>query len=127
MNIRPHLLDAAQEIKVIGKRQIRMNTTDHVDFADRFVETLPDFGLNVLNTHLVGERMPFFFAKCTEFTEIGTDVGVVDMLVINEKSLVAVLSFPDNVGQIAEGEDVGMVIEGLPIFERQAFSIMDFC
>jgi hypothetical protein len=48
------------------------------------------------------------------------------MLVINEKSLVAVLAFPDNVGQIAKGEDVGMVIEGLPIFERQAFPITDF-
>ena len=127
MDIRPHLLDAAQEIKVIGKRQVRMNATDHVDFADRFVETLPDLGLNFLNAHLVGERMPLFFAKGTEFTEIGADVGVVDMLVIDEKSLVAVLSFPDNIGLITEGEDVGMMEEGSPIFDRQAFPITDFC
>ena len=127
MHLWPHLLDAAQEIKIIGKRQVRMNATDHMDLADRFVESLPDLGLDLLNTHLVGERMPFFFAECTKFTEIRADVGIVNVLIIDKKGLVPVLSFSDNIGQIAEGEDIGVVEKRTPIFKAQALFRINLC
>jgi hypothetical protein len=102
-----------------------MNAANHVDFTDRFIEALPDLGLNVLDAHLVGERMPLFFAKCTEFAQICADVGIVDVLVIDEKGQIAVLALPDNVGQVAESEDIRMLIKGSSILQSQTFSCTD--
>ena len=56
-----------------------------------------------LKVHLVGKIRLFIFAKGTELTEIGTDVRIINMLIIDKIGVIPVLSIADNIGHIAKG------------------------
>jgi hypothetical protein len=83
-------LDPCQHVPVIGKGEIGMNATDNMNFADRFLDPFPNFGLDVFQTHFIGQGVGGVFAKGAKTAAIGTDVGIIDMLVDDEIGLVAV-------------------------------------
>jgi len=116
MHIGPHLFDGAQGIGVIGKGQVRMNAAHHVDLGDGLVKPFPDLVPDIVHAHLIGLGMALFLAKGAELTEIGADVGIVDVLVVNKKGLIAVLALPHQIGQVAKGDQIRGGIETLAIF-----------
>ena len=46
------------------------------------------------------------------------------MLVINEEGLVAVHPFPDDVGEVADGKDVGMGVELTAVIQRETVALL---
>lgn len=121
MDLRSNLFDSAQGLKIIRIGKVRVNATHHVDLGDGLVLPRPDLVLDLCNPHLIGQRITFFFAKGAEFTEIGTDIGIINMLVIDKKGLVAVFAFPHDVGKIANSEDIRAGKEMFAIFQRETF------
>jgi hypothetical protein len=71
---------------------------------------LTDFFLDLINTHLIGQIVIFFSPKSTEFAEIGADIGIIDVLVVNEVGIVAIYPLPDQIGKPAHSEDIGTLV-----------------
>ena len=94
-----------------------MDTANHVDFADRFIQPLPHLVLDILYTHFIGKRMVSFSTKSTKFTEICANIGIINMLIVDEKSLVTVFAFTNDIGQGPESKNVWMLIQLFSIFQ----------
>ena len=109
MDLGAHLFDPLEQLDIIGKRQVRMNSADHVDLDDGLIKSLTHLVLDLLNAHLIGQLVFLLPAEGAELTEIGADIGIVDVLVVDEIGVVAVFPFPDHIGQIADGQDVRAV------------------
>jgi hypothetical protein len=65
--------------------------------------------------------MLLFLAIGTEFTEIGADVGVVDVLIINKKCLITVLALTNDIGEIADSQNIWAVKKTFAVFQRKTF------
>ena len=125
VHVRADLADGAEHVHVIGERQVRVDAADDVDLADRLVQPLTDLGADLVQAHLVGQRVTLGTAEGAELAQVGADVRVVDVLVVDEVGAVAVLPLADDVGEVAEGEDVRVVVEATAVVQGQAFARPD--
>ncbi len=126
VDIRPHCFNAAQCLKVIGIRQVRMNATDHVNLGYWFIQPLPHLVLDLFDAHLIRQLMAFLLAKGAELTEIGADIGIVDVLIVDKEGLVAVLALADTIGQPADGQQIRAFIQPPTVVLRKPFRCVDF-
>jgi len=83
-----------------------MNAADHMDFSDRLVKSGPNLLLDLRHTHLIGELGALFFAKGAKLAQIGADIGVIDMLIVDEKGAGTIVPLPHDIGEIADGENI---------------------
>jgi len=65
--------------------------------------------------------MAFFLTKCTKLAQVGADVRVVDVLVVDEKSLVTVFAFANDIGQVANRQDIGAFKKSFAVFQGKSF------
>jgi hypothetical protein len=66
--------------------------------------------------------MILFHPESAELAAINTNIGVVDMTVMDEKGLVPMNSFAGDIGQIPDSQKVEAVPHPNPVIERQALS-----
>ena len=125
MGLRARPLHGAEYVQVVLVRQLRVHPAHHVDFRDRHVGILPDpfgylFGLEnvpplVIRLHI--ER--------AEPTQLVAHIRVVDVLIADVVRRVAMACFPHQVGQVAEGGQIGAVVQTQTIRRRQALASHD--
>ena len=94
-----------------------MQAAHNMDFTDGVGQTLFDFGENLLQTHLVGQRVAGLFPEGAEFAPINADIGIIDMLIDDVIGFIAVPPLPDDVGQIAHAQQIGAAIQGQAILK----------
>lgn len=118
--------DDAAEVHVVLIGEAGVDASDHVDFGDVDIfmplEAAPDF----LDGHFVGVGASFFGVEAAELAEFVADVRVIDMLVADEVGTGPVASFADDVGEVADGGEVGVLVEPDAVFEGEAFLVLDF-
>jgi len=61
-----------------------------VDFGDWLVKPFPNLPHHIFHRHLIGLFGFFVLAEGAKFTEIGADIRIIDMLVVNEIGVVAI-------------------------------------
>src|SRR5206468_3538927 len=71
-------------------------------------------------------RAALFGVERAEFAELIADVGVVDMLVADVIGSVAVQTLADDIGKIADGREVGRLIEADGVLIIQALPRFHF-
>src|SRR5262245_10307781 len=77
---------------------------------------------DLLIAHHVALRRPEVGAEGTEGAAVDADVGRVEMRVDVVIGEVAVLALADNVGQLAEREEIGMLVKVNTLIEGQSLS-----
>ena len=107
----PADLEAAQVDLALGDPEDWEDLLGEVDEEDFHEDTDEDLGADILDAHFIGEVRILVLAKSAELAEIGADIRIVDMLVIDEKRIVAVFSFPNNVCQISDGEEIRALVQ----------------
>ena len=70
-----------------------------------------------INAHFLGKRILPLAAKGAELAQIGADVGIIDVLVVDKKGLVAVEPFAHDIGKLAQRQDVGVFVERSAVFQ----------
>ncbi len=83
-----------------------MAAANDVDLGDGGVLAVPYLFQDSLQRQFKGERIARFLAKGTEAAAVHTNVGVIDMLVHDIVSGIAVKPGPDFMGQGPDGNDV---------------------
>jgi len=79
-----------------------MTTTNNMDLLDGFFPAGLHLGRDLFQAHQVASRLSTLSAEGAESTLIDTDVGVVQVLVVDVESPVSVEALPDQVGQITK-------------------------
>ena len=92
-----------------------MNAAHHVYFGNWFIETISHFLFHLLNAHFICEIRIFFSAKRTKLAQVGTDVGIIYMLIINEIGIIAIQPVSDDICEIAKCKNIIAAVE-LPTF-----------
>jgi hypothetical protein len=80
-----------------------METSHHMDLCDTLIQSGSRSALNFRDRHLESMRVASASAKSTKLTGENANIGVVDVTIEDIGSPVAVLSFTDDVGYLAEG------------------------
>ena len=104
MNPRSHFADGVDEIEIVLVRQLRIDSAYHMNFRDRDIQVSSDRIADVVEREQVGIGAALFrvLGKVAELAVLVADVGVVDVLVANIESAVAVHSLADHVRHVAD-------------------------
>src|SRR5207302_10387991 len=94
------------EIEKVLEWEVRVQSSDDVEFSDRFA--VPGSGglKRLFQCHGVSARGVFLSSKSTETASGHTDIGGIDMPVYVEISLIAMQAFADAICQPPDGQDV---------------------
>ena len=88
--------------------QIRMEAALHQQLRTAMLDQLPDLGENIRIAEDVSLWIGFVPIECTEFALRGTNVGVVDIAIDNERDLPSGMHLtPQIVGQSPQLEQIG--------------------
>ena len=121
MDIRPDLFDTSKQSQVVGIGKVGMDTTHHVDLVNRLIKTLTHLFFDFVHTHFIGKFGSLVLTKGAEFAQIGADVGIIDVLIVNKIGLAAVFTFSDDIGQVPDSENVGRFKKSFTVIQAQAF------
>ena len=113
------LLQAAQQIEVVVKRQIRMQPAHDVEFRDRFRPVLARHAEGFIQRHRVSPGRVGLAAKGAELATRHAHVGGIDMPVDVEVGAHPVHSHADVMGQVAEGQQIVGLVKRHPVLEAQ--------
>ncbi len=97
-----------------------MQSADHVDFGDAFVDALPHGFDNLGNGQLESMSLPFFCTKRAELAREKADIRVVNVSVVNVGRDVSVFAFADNVCYGAHSVEVWRLVKDGAIGIRNA-------
>ena len=100
------LLQAAHQIEVVIKRQVRMQSADDVEFRDRFRPVLSRDAERLFQRHRVSPRRVRLAAEGAELATRHADVGGIDVPVDVEVRAHPVHFHAHVMGQVAEGEQI---------------------
>ena len=122
MHPRPFLVNGLQHLQIPGKGQIRVHAAHHMDLVDRLVQPLPHLPPDLVDRHLIGQRVFPFTAKSAELAQIDADIRVVDVLVVDKVHPFAVQPLAHDIGQIAQRQNIRMLVKGFAVCKAQPFA-----
>ena len=99
-----------------------MNPSDHMNLGDRLGQSFPHFGTDLVDAQLKGQGGFGATPKGAKLAEITANIGIVDVLVVDEVGLIAVDPPPYQIGEITESEDIVTAIEPQALGNAQPLS-----
>ena len=126
VNAGPHLLQPAQQIRVVAERQSRVQAVDDVDFGDGLAGALPELVEDLLDRHRVRAGHALFQPReRAEQARRFADVGRFEPQVVIEVRARAVTALALAVGDPAERQQIGRVEQRDAVLERQPLPRLD--
>src|SRR6266436_3102470 len=122
-------IQGAKRLKEFGvpfRRKARMETSNHMDLRDSLIQSVSRCAFNLGNRHLEGVRIA---SACTERAKLAgehANIGVIDVAVEDIGCPVAVFTFTDDVGYLAEGIEIVRPKKSKRLLLVDPFSIEDF-
>src|SRR5580698_11283357 len=126
MNLGEALLQASKHVAVPIERQFGVQTADNVELSDRFAPAFsravphfverPGISLGILGAFPEGAKLAARHA----------DVGGIDVAVYVKPCDIAVLALSNQVGHIADGENIGAFEKGNAVVKIQADISLNF-
>ena len=120
------LLKATKEFAVPVEGERGVETADNVEFRDGFRPAFAGDLPGLFVRHGVAVGIADLFTEGTELALSDANVGGVDVTVDVVVSIVAVDALADDVGHVADGEDVGGAVHRHAVFKGEAFAGEDF-
>ncbi len=116
-------LEASQELLVVREGKAWVKAVDDVDLARRVTHANLELAPGLLDLHRVSPgRALFELGEGAEEARRNADVGHLDAHVAVEVRAVAVQPLADGVGELPDGDDVGMEEKRDAILEREPFA-----
>ena len=75
----------------------------------------------VLESWVIPVISVFWAPKSAEFTEVGTDIGIIDVLVVDEIGIVAVQSLPHDICHVTQGKNIVGLVEFDSVLNAEPF------
>ena len=125
MNARTDALEAAQQVRVVAERQLRIQTVDDVQLGERLIGALAKLVPRLFERHRVG--LGHAGLQPRERAEQATrlaDVGRLEAQVVVEVGARAVTLLALAIGQPADGEQVRRLEQTHAIVERQPLAAL---
>src|SRR5688500_4516995 len=123
MNARADLFEAAQQIRVVAERKMRIQSVDDVELGERLIRTLTKLVPRLFQRHRVRLGHTRLEAReGTEETARLADIRRLEAEVVVEIRSRAVTLLALTVGEPADGKQVRRVEELHAVFEREAFA-----
>jgi hypothetical protein len=123
VNLRTNSLKAAQQLRVVSERQIRIEAVDDVQFGKRLVGTASKLVPRLLERHRVGRGIRRLKAReRAEQAARDADVGRLETQVVVEVGARAVALLALAVRQRSDGKQIGCVEQRHAVLEREALS-----
>jgi hypothetical protein len=125
VNARPYPLEAAQQVRVVAERQIRVQPVDDVQLGERLVGTLAQLVPGLFERHRV--RLGHAGLESREGAEQAArlaDVGRLEPEVVVEVGPRPVTLLALAIGEPADGEQIGCLEQPDAVLEREAFSLL---
>ena len=102
---------AAQEVQVPILLQRRMQAANHVYFGYSKGERFRDCTDNLVDSIFKGMGVPFLGGEGAELAGEHTDVGIVDVTVVDVAGVVSIFSLPHDVGNDPERVEIVRTIQ----------------
>ena len=123
MNAGTDALEAAQQVRVVAERQIRVQAVDDVEFGQRLVRALTQLVPRLLERHRVRLGHPGLQPReRAEQAARLADVGRLETQVVVEVGARAVALLALAVRQPADGQQIGRVEQADAVLEREPFA-----
>src|SRR6185437_7655588 len=126
MHMREALLQAANQVEIIIKREIGMQSADDVEFGGAFGDALRGALKDFLEGKCVSARGIGRAAKRAEFAMRDADVCGIDVAVDVEKADVAMTLLADMIGEPAQGQEIVRFEEREAVFGGEALASEHF-
>jgi hypothetical protein len=115
-----------KELDVPFRREVRVETSDHMDLSDSLIQSVSGGAFNLWNRHLEGVRVA---SACTERAKLAgeyANIGIIDVAVQDIGCPVAVFTFTDDIGYLAEGIEIVRPKKSKGLLLVDSFSVKDF-
>ena len=125
MNARPDPLEAAQQVRVVAERKIRVQAVDDVQLGERLIGALAQLVPRLLERHRVGlGHAGLQTRERAEQTARLADVGRLEAQVVVEVGARAVALLALAIGEPADGEQIRRLEQAHAIVERQPLAAL---
>jgi hypothetical protein len=93
-----------------------------MDFSYGFSRPAGELVSHILQAEGICPRIPCVFCVSAENTTVSTDIGVIEVLVMDEKRLSAMTAHPRFVGQKSETIEVRGLVQGHGVLKIKTFT-----
>ena len=127
VHLREALLQPAEHLAEPVERQLGMQAADDVEFGDRFAPALAGAMPDLFERHRVRLGIAHPLAEGAQPATRHANVGRIDVAVDVEIRGVAVQPLADDVGQVAERQDIAGAVERQAVLEREPLARLAPC
>src|SRR5215204_219510 len=126
MDLRKPLLQTAKHLAVPVKRQLRVEAPNDVKLGDRFRPAPARCLPHLFKRHSVRLRIARLLTECAKAATCDTHVRRIDVAIHVIERDVSVQTLSNDVGHIADRQNVGRAVQSYPVLKAQPGTLLYF-